>query len=95
MASWAGKETALTRVTLTVASCDAVCRRFRNATGGKPQGARISFETPALLTKILSGRRWDLLKIMTGDGSSMPEPTWADVATRAAGMGDDAMGCRT
>ncbi|HEY5996639.1 MAG TPA: hypothetical protein VIU29_06425 [Candidatus Deferrimicrobiaceae bacterium] len=56
------------RVTLEVASRDAVDRRFRNAMGGKPQGARISFETPALLTKVLSGRRWELLKVMTGAG---------------------------
>lgn len=56
------------RVTLEVASRDTVDRRFRNAIGGKLQGARISFETPALLTKVLSGRRWELIKIMTGAG---------------------------
>ena len=56
------------RVTLEVATQDAVSRRFRNAMEGKSQGARISFESPALLTKILSGRRWELLKVMTGAG---------------------------
>ena len=56
------------RVTLEVASRDAVDRRFRNAMGGKVQGSHISFETPALLTKVLSGRRWELLKVMTGAG---------------------------
>ncbi len=56
------------RVTLEIASRDAVDRRFRNAMSGRPQGARISFESPAILTKVLSGRRWDLLRIMTGSG---------------------------
>lgn len=56
------------RVTLEVASRNSVARRFRNAMAGKPQGAQISFESPALLTKVLSGRRWELLKIMTGAG---------------------------
>ena len=56
------------KVTLEVASRDAVNRRFRNALAGKAQGTRLSFESPALLIKILSGRRWDLLKVMTGAG---------------------------
>lgn len=54
------------KVTLEVASRETVNRRFRNALTGKTQGARISFESPALLIKVLSGRRWDLLKVMTG-----------------------------
>lgn len=56
------------KVILEVASRETVNRRFRNAFGGKPQGTRISFESPALLIKVLSGRRWDLLKVMTGAG---------------------------
>ena len=56
------------KVTLEVASRDAVNRRFRNALAGKAQGTRLSFESPALLIKVLSGRRWDLLKVMTGAG---------------------------
>ena len=31
-------------------------------------GTFISFESPALLFKVLSGKRWDLLKFMTGAG---------------------------
>ena len=58
----------MNRVTLEVASRETAGRRFRNALGGKAQGARISFESPTLLTKVLSGRRWDLLKVMTGAG---------------------------
>ncbi len=56
------------KVTLEIASREAVNRRFRNALAGKAQGTRLSFESPALLIKVLSGRRWDLLKVMTGAG---------------------------
>ncbi|MBW6505022.1 transcriptional regulator [bacterium] len=57
------------KVILEVASRDAVSRRFRNALAGKAQGARLSFKSPALLIKVLSGRRWDLLQVMAGAGS--------------------------
>jgi predicted transcriptional regulator len=56
------------KVTLDIASREAVNRRFRNALAGKAQGTRLSFESPELLIKVLSGRRWDLLKVMTGAG---------------------------
>ena len=56
------------KVILEVASRDVVNRRFRSALAGKGQGMRISFESPALLIKVLSGRRWDLLQVMTGAG---------------------------
>lgn len=36
---------------------------------GKASTPRISFETPALLFKVLSGKRWDLLRAMTGAGA--------------------------
>ena len=55
-------------VTLEVASRDKVNRRFLRAFAGEAQGAFISFETPELLFKVLSGKRWDLLKVMTGAG---------------------------
>ncbi len=55
-------------VTLGIASRDKSSRRFFNAFEGKPQGAFINFESPALLFKTLSGKRWELLKIMTGAG---------------------------
>src|SRR6185312_6059076 len=36
---------------------------------GKPQGsARISFATPELLWKVLTAKRWDLLKALCGSG---------------------------
>ena len=36
---------------------------------GRVSTPRISFETPALLFKVLSGKRWDLLQAMTGAGA--------------------------
>lgn len=55
-------------VTLEVASREKIDLRFLRAFAGEPQGAFISFETPELLFKVLSGKRWDLLKVMTGAG---------------------------
>ena len=55
-------------VTLEVASREKSDRRFLSALRGKPQGAFISFESPALLFKVFSGKRWDLLKTMAGAG---------------------------
>jgi predicted transcriptional regulator len=36
---------------------------------GKASAPRISFESPELLFKILSGKRWELLNAMTGAGA--------------------------
>ena len=54
-------------VTLEVASADDVRQRTREAFKGKPQAARISFATPELLWKVLTAKRWELLKAMTGE----------------------------
>jgi predicted transcriptional regulator len=35
---------------------------------GKASSPRISFESPALLFKVLTGKRWELLKVLTGTG---------------------------
>lgn len=43
-------------------------RRFVREFDGKAQGACISFESPALLFRVLSGKRWELLATMTGAG---------------------------
>jgi len=56
-------------VTLDVSSRESMNRRFLRAFEGEQQGDIISFETPALLFKLLSGRRWEVLNIMTGSGS--------------------------
>lgn len=43
-------------------------QRFLRAFEGEPQGPFISFESPALLFKVLTGKRWELLNMMTGAG---------------------------
>lgn len=53
-------------VTLEVASVQAVKRRALRAFKGSKQGARISFATPELLWKVLTAKRWELLKSMAG-----------------------------
>ncbi len=36
---------------------------------GRATAPRISFESPELLFKVLSGKRWELLNVMTGAGA--------------------------
>ena len=55
-------------VTLEVSSREKTNRRLQRAFEGEPQGDFISFDSPELLFKVISGKRWDLLKIMTGAG---------------------------
>jgi predicted transcriptional regulator len=55
-------------VTLEVSSRENTNRRFLRAFEGESQGDFISFESPALLFKVLSGKRWDVLNLMTGSG---------------------------
>ena len=55
-------------VTLEVASREEVTRRALEAFRGKRQRARISFATAELLWKVLTAKRWEVLKAMTGQG---------------------------
>ena len=55
-------------VTLSVASAEDASRRARAAFDGKAQGAHISFASAELLWKVLTAKRWELLKAMTGEG---------------------------
>jgi predicted transcriptional regulator len=55
-------------VALEVSTREKTNRRFLRAFEGEPQGSFISFESPELLFKVISGKRWDLLKVMTGAG---------------------------
>lgn len=55
-------------VTLDVSSVEEVKRRALDAFKGKKQGSRLSFATPELLWKVLTVKRWALLKAMTGAG---------------------------
>jgi predicted transcriptional regulator len=45
-----------------------VKRRAQDAFKGKKQGSRISFATPELLFRLLTARRWELIRTMTGAG---------------------------
>lgn len=56
-------------VTLDISSRENTNRRFLKAFEGESQGEVISFESPALLFKVLAGKRWQLLNLMTGSGS--------------------------
>jgi predicted transcriptional regulator len=55
-------------VTLEITSRQKVNRRFLKAFQGESEGAFISFESPAILFKVLSGKRWELIEVMTGTG---------------------------
>lgn len=55
-------------VTLEVASRAAVTRRALAAFGGRKQGAYLSFATPEFLWSVLTAKRWDILRAMTGAG---------------------------
>lgn len=56
-------------VTLSVANREAVTRRALEAFSGKRRGAHISFASADLLWKVLTAKRWELLKAMTGGGA--------------------------
>jgi predicted transcriptional regulator len=55
-------------VTLHVAGLDDVKRRARDAFKGKKQGSRISFATPELLFRLLTAKRWELIRALSGAG---------------------------
>ena len=55
-------------VTLGIANRQAVNRRTLDAFKGRKQGARISFATPELLFKLLTAKRWELIRTMAGAG---------------------------
>jgi predicted transcriptional regulator len=56
-------------VVLEVASPDIVKRRLREAFRGRRQLSRISFATPELLWKVLTAKRWEILKSLAGEGT--------------------------
>ena len=55
-------------VTLEVATLNAVKCRVQAAFKGRKQGARISFATPELLFQLMTAKRWELIRAMTGAG---------------------------
>lgn len=68
-------------VTLDVRPLDETLSDFARAwKSRKASSARISFESAALLFKLLTGKRWELLKTLTGAG-----PVTIREAARRAG----------
>jgi len=57
-------------VILDVRSPEEVSAQFADAwrTGKRQQSARISFASPELLWKVLTAKRWDILKALCGAG---------------------------
>ncbi|GKT10768.1 hypothetical protein [Desulforhabdus sp. TSK] len=55
-------------VILSVSSREEMNQRFLAAFEGESEGTFISFESPTLLFKVLTGKRWELLNMMTGAG---------------------------
>lgn len=58
----------MTTVTLGLSGPGEARKRLALAFEGKAQGVFISFETPGLLWKALSEKRWEILSAMTGAG---------------------------
>ena len=55
-------------VTLGISDRNAVSRRTIGALKGHKQGARISFASPELLFRVLTTKRWEIIRMMTGAG---------------------------
>jgi predicted transcriptional regulator len=55
-------------VTLEIADRETVNRRALAGFKGRQQGAPISFATPELLFKLLTTKRWELIRAMAGAG---------------------------
>lgn len=55
-------------VTLDVSDRNAVSRRALEAFKGRKQRARISFASPELLFRVLTMKRWELVRALTGAG---------------------------
>ncbi len=55
-------------VTLGLPSAEATTQRMAAAFRGEVQGAHLSFATAELLWKVLTAKRWEILRAMTGEG---------------------------
>ena len=58
----------MTTVTMGISSAENAKTRMRRAFQGKEQGAFIGFSTAELLWKVISPKRWEVLRAMTGAG---------------------------
>lgn len=55
-------------VTIGVSTLEAVKVRLAAAFRGEPQSAHISFASPELLWQVLTQKRWEIIRTMTGAG---------------------------
>jgi predicted transcriptional regulator len=55
-------------VTLQVSRLAEVKRRAHDTFKGRKLGSRISFATPELLFRLLTAKRWQLIRVMAGAG---------------------------
>jgi predicted transcriptional regulator len=55
-------------VILQVSDLEEVKRRTRDAFKTKKQGSRISFASPELLFRLLTAKRWELIRALTAAG---------------------------
>lgn len=58
----------MSTVTIGISSLDETKARMRRAFDGQAQGTFISFPTLELLWKIITPRRWAMLRVMAGAG---------------------------
>jgi predicted transcriptional regulator len=58
----------MSTVTLRISSIEDARARTTRAFAGQPQGAFISFPTVELLWKVITPRRWELLRQLAGAG---------------------------
>ena len=58
----------MTTVTLGISSADDTKARMLRAFQGREQGAFISFATAELLWKVITPKRWEVLRAMAGTG---------------------------
>jgi predicted transcriptional regulator len=58
----------MSTVTISISSTNETKARIRRAFDGKKQGAYISFPSLELLWKVITPRRWEMLRAMAGSG---------------------------
>jgi predicted transcriptional regulator len=58
----------MTTVTIGISSVEDTKARLLRAFHGEEQGAHISFASPELLWKVITPKRWEVLRAMTGAG---------------------------
>jgi predicted transcriptional regulator len=58
----------MSTVKIGISSVDETKARMRRAFDGQRQGAFISFPSLELLWKVITPRRWEMLRVMAGSG---------------------------